>query len=140
MGSNHWVLLFRGQLKVTVCLTCGDEGFPELLDFCETCQVYTVHRFDGLKMLHMLRSKRLVFVGDSLNRNMWQSLVCALRASLKDKSKVYEVLGRHEFRIQGFFSFKFRAHVEYEIAKRHYAHFDCPGHADYVKFAAKHGK
>ena len=25
------------------------------------------------------------------------------------------------------------AHVEYEIEKRHYAHVDCPGHADYVK-------
>jgi elongation factor Tu len=25
------------------------------------------------------------------------------------------------------------AHVEYETAERHYAHVDCPGHADYVK-------
>src|SRR3979490_125631 len=25
------------------------------------------------------------------------------------------------------------AHVEYESDKRHYAHVDCPGHADYVK-------
>src|SRR5256712_10754597 len=25
------------------------------------------------------------------------------------------------------------AHVEYESPKRHYAHVDCPGHADYVK-------
>jgi elongation factor Tu len=25
------------------------------------------------------------------------------------------------------------AHVEYESAKRHYAHVDCPGHADYIK-------
>ena len=25
------------------------------------------------------------------------------------------------------------SHVEYETAKRHYAHVDCPGHADYVK-------
>ncbi len=24
-------------------------------------------------------------------------------------------------------------HVEYETANRHYAHVDCPGHADYVK-------
>jgi len=26
-----------------------------------------------------------------------------------------------------------QAHLEYETAKRHYAHVDCPGHADYVK-------
>ena len=25
------------------------------------------------------------------------------------------------------------AHVEYETEKRHYAHIDCPGHADFVK-------
>ena len=25
------------------------------------------------------------------------------------------------------------AHVEYETSERHYAHVDCPGHADYVK-------
>src|SRR5213594_3268648 len=25
------------------------------------------------------------------------------------------------------------AHVEYSTAKRHYAHVDCPGHADYIK-------
>ena len=25
------------------------------------------------------------------------------------------------------------SHVEYETSKRHYAHVDCPGHADYVK-------
>merc|ERR1712023_242980 len=25
------------------------------------------------------------------------------------------------------------AHVEYETETRHYAHVDCPGHADYVK-------
>src|ERR1700731_1872997 len=25
------------------------------------------------------------------------------------------------------------SHVEYATAKRHYAHVDCPGHADYVK-------
>ncbi len=25
------------------------------------------------------------------------------------------------------------AHVEYETPKRHYAHVDCPGHADYIK-------
>lgn len=25
------------------------------------------------------------------------------------------------------------AHIEYQTDKRHYAHVDCPGHADYVK-------
>ena len=26
------------------------------------------------------------------------------------------------------------AHIEYETANRHYAHVDCPGHADYVNY------
>jgi elongation factor Tu len=25
------------------------------------------------------------------------------------------------------------AHIEYQTANRHYAHVDCPGHADYIK-------
>ncbi|XP_074319088.1 protein trichome birefringence-like 4 [Silene latifolia] len=39
-----------------------------------------VPRFDGKKMMEMLKGKRMVFVGDSLNRNMWDSLVCSLWA------------------------------------------------------------
>ena len=30
-----------------------------------------------------------------------------------------------------------QAHVEYETEKRHYAHVDCPGHADYVKVGCR---
>ncbi|CAA6664707.1 unnamed protein product [Spirodela intermedia] len=49
-------------------------GFAELLN--------------GTDMLERLRGRRLVFVGDSLNRNMWESLVCILRNSIEDKSRV----------------------------------------------------
>lgn len=79
------------------------------------CDIYFVYldkkkldRFDGREMLEMLRGKRVVFVGDSLNRNMWESLVCALRESLADKSRVLEVSGRRKFRTRGFFSFLFK--------------------------------
>ncbi|KAJ4848404.1 Protein trichome birefringence-like 4 [Turnera subulata] len=67
-----------------------------------------IPRFDGRKMLRMLKGKRLVFVGDSLNRNMWESLVCSLRESLKNKSRIFEVEGRHDFKSKGFYSFKFQ--------------------------------
>lgn len=59
-------------------------------------------------MLELLRGKRLVFVGDSLNRNMWESLVCILKNSVRDKSKVYEELGRHHFRSEPSYSFVFQ--------------------------------
>ncbi|KAM1618060.1 hypothetical protein ACFXTN_015364 [Malus domestica] len=49
-------------------------------------------RLDGKNMLGLLRGKRLVFVGDSLNRNMWESLLCLLRNSMDDKSGVVEAL------------------------------------------------
>lgn len=48
-------------------------------------------------MLELLRGKRLVFVGDSLNRNMWESLVCILKKSVEDESKVYEVSGSNSY-------------------------------------------
>ncbi|XAR73703.1 hypothetical protein NMG60_11007767 [Bertholletia excelsa] len=39
-------------------------------------------RFDAAAVLGMLRGKRLVFVGDSLNRNQWVSMVCLLEKSI----------------------------------------------------------
>lgn len=59
-------------------------------------------------MLEMLRGKRMVFVGDSLNRNMWESLICSLRISLVDKNTMFELSGRRQFRTEGFYSFKFQ--------------------------------
>ena len=64
-------------------------------------------RLNGKKMLRLLTGKRLVFVGDSLNRNMWESLLCILRNSVDNKNKVYEVSGREEFRTEGSYSFIF---------------------------------
>ncbi|XP_078444434.1 protein trichome birefringence-like 1 isoform X2 [Wolffia australiana] len=67
-----------------------------------------IPRLNGSDMLERLRGKRLVFVGDSLNRNMWESLVCILRNSIADKSRVFEASGRHEFRTEGSYSFIFK--------------------------------
>ncbi|XP_042515125.1 protein trichome birefringence-like [Macadamia integrifolia] len=67
-----------------------------------------IPRLNGRDMLELLRGKRLVFVGDSLNRNMWESLVCILRNSVQDKSKVFEASGRREFRTEGSYSFLYK--------------------------------
>ncbi|XP_058108481.1 protein trichome birefringence-like 1 [Magnolia sinica] len=67
-----------------------------------------IPRLNGTDMLERLRGKRLVFIGDSLNRNMWESLICILKNSLKDKSRVFEASGKHEFKSKGFFSFIFK--------------------------------
>ncbi|CAL5335213.1 unnamed protein product [Camellia sinensis] len=39
-------------------------------------------RFNAIAMLERLRNKRLVFVGDSLTRNQWTSMVCLLESSI----------------------------------------------------------
>ncbi|XP_066328647.1 protein trichome birefringence-like 1 [Miscanthus floridulus] len=67
-----------------------------------------IPRLNPTDMLERLRGKRLVFVGDSLNRNMWESLICILRNSVKDKGKVFEVSGRSQFRAEGSYSFLFQ--------------------------------
>jgi hypothetical protein len=41
----------------------------------------------GVEALELCRDKRLVFVGDSLNRNMWESLACILYAAVPDRSR-----------------------------------------------------
>ncbi|OMO80148.1 hypothetical protein COLO4_24221 [Corchorus olitorius] len=64
-------------------------------------------RLNGTDFLERLRGRRLVFVGDSLNRNMWESMVCILRRSVKKKKRVYEISGRSEFKKKGIYAFRF---------------------------------
>ncbi|XP_068669684.1 protein trichome birefringence-like 4 [Aristolochia californica] len=67
----------------------------------------SITRLDGKTMLEMLRGKKMVFVGDSLNRNMWESLACILRESLEDKSRVFEISGRTKFKTGWSYAFRF---------------------------------
>nr|XP_009770484.1 PREDICTED: protein trichome birefringence-like [Nicotiana sylvestris] len=66
-----------------------------------------IPRFNAKEMLELLSGKRLVYVGDSLNRYMWESMVCLLRNSVEDKTKVFEASGRHDFKKEGACSFIF---------------------------------
>jgi len=50
-----------------------------------------IPRFDVRGVLEMLRGKRVVFVGDSMSRTQWESLICMLMAGVEDKRGVYEV-------------------------------------------------
>uniref|UniRef100_A0A0V0IMV2 Uncharacterized protein n=1 Tax=Solanum chacoense TaxID=4108 RepID=A0A0V0IMV2_SOLCH len=76
-------------------------------------------RLNATHMLELLRGKRLVFVGDSLNRNMWESLICILKNSVKNQKKVYEESGRHHFRTEAFYSFifeEYKCRVEFFVS------------------------
>ncbi|RDX90346.1 Protein trichome birefringence, partial [Mucuna pruriens] len=89
---------------------CNQNGRPdkEYQKFKWKPKGCSLPRLDGLQMLDLLRGKRLIFVGDSINRNMWESLICILRNSVKDKSKVYEANGRVHFRGEASYSFIFK--------------------------------
>lgn len=68
------------------------------------CDIPSLNATD---FLERLRGKRLLFVGDSLNRNMWESLVCILRHVIVNKNRVREISGKKEFKTKGYYSFKY---------------------------------
>ncbi|KAL7582833.1 hypothetical protein Lser_V15G42827 [Lactuca serriola] len=45
-------------------------------------------RFDGKAIVERLKCKRLLFIGDSVNRNQWDSMMCMLHSSIPGKKKV----------------------------------------------------
>lgn len=64
-------------------------------------------RFDANVMLEKLRNRRVVFVGDSIGRNQWESLLCMLSSAVSNKSSIYEVNGNPITKHTGFLAFKF---------------------------------
>lgn len=52
-----------------------------------------IPRFNVQSILDKLRGKRVVFVGDSMSRTQWESLICLLMTGVEDKKSVYEVNG-----------------------------------------------
>ncbi|GMN32983.1 hypothetical protein TIFTF001_003897 [Ficus carica] len=54
----------------------------------ESC---SIPAFNAQSILAGLRGKRVVFVGDSMSRTQWESLICLLMTGVQDKKSVYEV-------------------------------------------------
>ncbi|KAI5674903.1 hypothetical protein M9H77_05853 [Catharanthus roseus] len=80
-----------------------------------------IPRFNATKMLELIAGKRVVFAGDSLNRNQWESMLCLLMGAIKDPRKVYETRGRRITKEKGSYSFKF---VDYNCTIEYYvSHF-----------------
>lgn len=76
------------------CLANG-RGHDEYLKWRWKPKHCDVPRFKVGDVLERLRGKRIVFVGDSMSRTQWESLICMLMTGLEDESSVYEVNGNN---------------------------------------------
>ncbi|CAF2106021.1 hypothetical protein HID58_079422 [Brassica napus] len=76
------------------CLGNG-RGHDEYLKWRWKPKHCNVPRFQVRDVLERLRGKRIVFVGDSMSRTQWESLICMLMTGLDDKRSVYEVNGNN---------------------------------------------
>ncbi|GMH31653.1 hypothetical protein Nepgr_033497 [Nepenthes gracilis] len=97
------------------CLANGrkDEGYLKWRWKPKNCDI---PRFNVHVILEHLRGKRLVFVGDSLSRTQWESLICMLITGIADKKAVYEVNGNQITKQIRFLGVKFSTYdftVEY---------------------------
>ncbi|CAM8897402.1 unnamed protein product [Rhodiola kirilowii] len=98
---------------VDEAFSCQENGRPDTdylkwrwqPDGCE------LPRFNASDFLERLRGKKLMLVGDSMNRNQFESILCVLREGLKDKSRMHETHGYKISKGRGYFVFKF---VDYD--------------------------
>ncbi|XP_041028857.1 protein trichome birefringence-like 8 [Juglans microcarpa x Juglans regia] len=80
----------------------------------------------------------MVFAGDSIGRNQWESLLCMLAQAVSNKSRIYEVNGNPITKQKGFLSMRFHHYslaVEYNRAPFSGYHLGTPQ----VKFESPFG-
>jgi len=117
-ADGEWVrdadaLYEPGQCPfVDVGFRCSENGRPdgEYAKWRWRPTRCTLPRFDAARLLEILRNRRLVFVGDSIGRNQWESLLCMLASAVADKGSIYEENGSPITKHKGFLSFRFRDH------------------------------
>ncbi|KAL2341254.1 hypothetical protein Fmac_009194 [Flemingia macrophylla] len=89
---------------------CSENGRPDLFYTKWRWQprLCNLPRFNATRMLEKLRNKRLVFAGDSIGRNQWESLLCMLSSVVPNKESIYEVNGNPITKHKGFLVFRFK--------------------------------
>ncbi|XP_047309573.1 protein trichome birefringence-like 8 [Impatiens glandulifera] len=74
-------------------------------------------RFNASDFLNRSRNGRIVFAGDSIGRNQWESFLCMLSQGVSNKSLIYEEHGKPISKHRGFLSFMF---FEYNLTVQYY--------------------
>ncbi|KAJ1428762.1 PMR5 N-terminal domain [Sesbania bispinosa] len=89
---------------------CSENGRPDLFYTKWRWQPKDCNlpRFNATMMLEKLRNKRVVFAGDSIGRNQWESLLCMLSSEVRNKESIYEVNGSPITKHMGFLVFRFK--------------------------------
>ncbi|KAL1825800.1 hypothetical protein DCAR_0313987 [Daucus carota subsp. sativus] len=114
--KGKWVFDDSYPLYTNVTCPFIDEGFScqsngrldkDYMKWRWQPQHCDIPRFNATAMLNLIRGKRLVFVGDSINRNQWESMLCLLVGAIKDPKRVYEAHGRRITKEKGNYCFKF---------------------------------
>ena len=75
------------------------------------------HRFNVSDLLHRTRNGRIIFAGDSIGRNQWESLLCMLAQGVKNYSTIHEEHGKPITKHRGFLSMRFE---EYNLTVEYY--------------------
>ncbi|KAF8101002.1 hypothetical protein N665_0212s0042 [Sinapis alba] len=68
------------------CFSRPDKQFLKYSWQSDSC---IIPRFDGVAFLNKWRGKRVMFVGDSLSLNMWESLACMIHSSVPDSKTTF---------------------------------------------------
>ncbi|XP_059286473.1 protein trichome birefringence-like 5 [Lycium ferocissimum] len=107
--ENHPIYKPGSCPYVDEAFDCQTNGRPDSDYLKWTWKPHGCHlpRFSASDFLERLKGKRLMLVGDSMNRNQFESLLCLLREGLANKSKMYEIHGYKITKGRGYYVFKF---------------------------------
>ncbi|XP_022132714.1 protein trichome birefringence-like 8 [Momordica charantia] len=91
-----------------------DEGYRKWRWQPEGCDL---PRLNASELLERSRNGRIVFAGDSIGRNQWESLLCMLAHGVSNVSTIYEESGKSINKHKGFLTMRFQ---EYNLTVEYY--------------------